>query len=284
MLETARLLVADPSIKLVAPIVFVFNGGEETFSQAAHGFMQVCSAAPSVMPCSLLHCERKTLDEVVLLAHRNMTVHWAHSSTWSPRGQEARTTCSSRQVHCHRGARVQVACHLLSHLTTCLSAGGWPAAAYARSAKHPRGAVIGQDIFESGAPSPVSVLADGGRSHACNVQWAALRQRCYSVPPQSHTPSLQQVCCQQTRTIACSPTSTSAPCPGWTSPSCWTAPPTTPTATPCSASAPAPCRSASTSIPCTPTSHLSFGRRQVRSNRSPLAANSALVLRRRRGD
>lgn len=40
MLEVARVLVADPSIRLVAPIVFLFDGGEETFSQAAHGFMQ----------------------------------------------------------------------------------------------------------------------------------------------------------------------------------------------------------------------------------------------------
>jgi hypothetical protein len=29
-------------------------------------------------------------------------------------------------------------------------AGGWAVAAYARGAKHARGAVIGQDIFESG--------------------------------------------------------------------------------------------------------------------------------------
>ena len=40
MLEVARVLVADPAIRLVAPIVFLFDGGEETFSQAAHGFMQ----------------------------------------------------------------------------------------------------------------------------------------------------------------------------------------------------------------------------------------------------
>lgn len=40
MLEAARVLVADPSVRLVAPVVFLFDGGEETFSQAAHGFMQ----------------------------------------------------------------------------------------------------------------------------------------------------------------------------------------------------------------------------------------------------
>ena len=34
MLEVARALVADPSTRLVAPVVFAFNGGEETFSQA----------------------------------------------------------------------------------------------------------------------------------------------------------------------------------------------------------------------------------------------------------
>ena len=40
MLEVARALVADPSVRLVAPVVFLFDGGEETFSQAAHGFTQ----------------------------------------------------------------------------------------------------------------------------------------------------------------------------------------------------------------------------------------------------
>ncbi len=39
-------------------------------------------------------------------------------------------------------------------LRSC-AAGGWTVAAYARSAKHPRGAVIGQDIFESGATLPL---------------------------------------------------------------------------------------------------------------------------------
>lgn len=40
MLEVARALVVDPGVRLVAPVVFLFDGGEETFSQAAHGFMQ----------------------------------------------------------------------------------------------------------------------------------------------------------------------------------------------------------------------------------------------------
>ena len=39
MLEAARVLVTAPTTKLRAPVVFLFNGGEETFSQAAHGFM-----------------------------------------------------------------------------------------------------------------------------------------------------------------------------------------------------------------------------------------------------
>lgn len=38
-------------------------------------------------------------------------------------------------------------------MSAALASGGWTVAAYARSAKHPRGAVIGQDIFESGAAS-----------------------------------------------------------------------------------------------------------------------------------
>jgi acetylornithine deacetylase/succinyl-diaminopimelate desuccinylase-like protein len=40
MLEVARALAADPGVRLAAPVVFLFDGGEETFSQAAHGFMQ----------------------------------------------------------------------------------------------------------------------------------------------------------------------------------------------------------------------------------------------------
>ena len=39
MLETARVFIANPEIELVAPVVFLFNGAEETLSQAAHGFM-----------------------------------------------------------------------------------------------------------------------------------------------------------------------------------------------------------------------------------------------------
>ena len=40
MLETARVLLSNADTQLAAPIVFLFIGGEETFSQAAHGFMQ----------------------------------------------------------------------------------------------------------------------------------------------------------------------------------------------------------------------------------------------------
>ena len=40
ILELARTVVADPGIQLEAPVVFLMNGGEETLSQAANGFMQ----------------------------------------------------------------------------------------------------------------------------------------------------------------------------------------------------------------------------------------------------
>ncbi|KAL3147358.1 hypothetical protein ABBQ32_002840 [Trebouxia sp. C0010 RCD-2024] len=39
LLELARVLVSDPSIKLPGPVLFLFNGGEETLMQAAHGFV-----------------------------------------------------------------------------------------------------------------------------------------------------------------------------------------------------------------------------------------------------
>ncbi|KAL0027903.1 hypothetical protein WJX79_001663 [Trebouxia sp. C0005] len=39
MLEAARVFIASPDIKLAGPIIFLFNGAEETLSQAAHGFM-----------------------------------------------------------------------------------------------------------------------------------------------------------------------------------------------------------------------------------------------------
>jgi len=39
MLEAARVFIANPDIKLAGPIIFLFNGAEETLSQAAHGFM-----------------------------------------------------------------------------------------------------------------------------------------------------------------------------------------------------------------------------------------------------
>ena len=36
-LEAARVLVADAGISLPGPVVFLFNGGEETVLQASHG-------------------------------------------------------------------------------------------------------------------------------------------------------------------------------------------------------------------------------------------------------
>ncbi|KAL3158059.1 hypothetical protein ABBQ32_011669 [Trebouxia sp. C0010 RCD-2024] len=39
MLETARTFIANDDIHLTAPVIFLFNGAEETLSQAAHGFM-----------------------------------------------------------------------------------------------------------------------------------------------------------------------------------------------------------------------------------------------------
>lgn len=38
-LEMVRAMLADPALELPAPIVFAFNVGEETLSQAAHGYM-----------------------------------------------------------------------------------------------------------------------------------------------------------------------------------------------------------------------------------------------------
>ena len=39
MLEVARALVADPTTRLKAPVMFLFNGGEESLLLASHGFM-----------------------------------------------------------------------------------------------------------------------------------------------------------------------------------------------------------------------------------------------------
>ena len=38
ILELARTIVANPAVKLHAPVVFLMNGGEETLSQASNGF------------------------------------------------------------------------------------------------------------------------------------------------------------------------------------------------------------------------------------------------------
>ena len=41
-LEAARVIAADPSIHLAAPLVFLLNGGEETFSQVQPLVLQLC--------------------------------------------------------------------------------------------------------------------------------------------------------------------------------------------------------------------------------------------------
>lgn len=39
-LELARTLIANRDLQLQSPVVVLLNGGEETLSQAANGFMQ----------------------------------------------------------------------------------------------------------------------------------------------------------------------------------------------------------------------------------------------------
>ena len=39
LLELARVLVSDQDISLPGPLLFLFNGGEETLMQASHGFV-----------------------------------------------------------------------------------------------------------------------------------------------------------------------------------------------------------------------------------------------------
>ena len=39
MLEVARALLANPDTRLASPVLFLFNGGEESLLLAAHGFM-----------------------------------------------------------------------------------------------------------------------------------------------------------------------------------------------------------------------------------------------------
>ena len=47
-LELARVLIASPAINLTSPVLFLFNGGEETVLTAAHGFMAASKWAPGV--------------------------------------------------------------------------------------------------------------------------------------------------------------------------------------------------------------------------------------------
>ncbi len=46
MLELARTLLADRTTQLKAPILLLFNGGEEALLLAAHGFMAGSKWAP----------------------------------------------------------------------------------------------------------------------------------------------------------------------------------------------------------------------------------------------
>lgn len=63
ILEMARTIVANPAIKLSAPVVFLLNGGEETLSQAANGFF---ASSRCVQVC---WCPRGCLVPVRALAH-----------------------------------------------------------------------------------------------------------------------------------------------------------------------------------------------------------------------
>jgi hypothetical protein len=40
LLELARTIVSDSHIQLAAPLVFLLNGGEETFLQVLHRWLQ----------------------------------------------------------------------------------------------------------------------------------------------------------------------------------------------------------------------------------------------------
>lgn len=42
------MIVSDPGLELSAPLLFLFNGGEETVLTAAHGFMAASKWAPRV--------------------------------------------------------------------------------------------------------------------------------------------------------------------------------------------------------------------------------------------
>ena len=54
ILELARTIVANPAVRLHAPVLFLMNGGEETLSQASNGFFATSRRAlggPGAGPC-----------------------------------------------------------------------------------------------------------------------------------------------------------------------------------------------------------------------------------------
>jgi hypothetical protein len=122
MLETARVLLSNQNIQLAAPVMFVFIGGEETFSQAAHAFMQQ-NKRPLGVFLNLESTGPGGPDYV--FQHTGLAQGTSYICT-----------------------RSRVVMGLAD--SDVAAPGGWVAMAYAKAARYPRGASLGQDIFDTG--------------------------------------------------------------------------------------------------------------------------------------
>jgi hypothetical protein len=182
-LEIARTLVANSSLSLAGPVIFLFNGGEETLMQASHGFM--ASSAFSSEIGAFINLEStgpwgefpKILNvyfpccfgffgEFWVLVQKFWSLRILLSAVFINSCRFMHTFSASERIPTQFPKQTYVFlstnfCVLHSSLSLLSNVhagpdlvfqhtGDWTLRAYARAAPNPRGNTVAQDFFELG--------------------------------------------------------------------------------------------------------------------------------------
>ncbi len=160
------MIVADSGVDLAAPLLFLFNGGEETVLTAAHGFMAASKWARSVGAFvnlestgpagpDVLFQHTGALASLVLMVRlhaRTYMCRHAHALTAaalmlqlpSILNSQLKDTAMQPSGCMHANMNLHVMEELRVTDVGCNAAGSWTLEAYARGAKHPHGSVFAQ--------------------------------------------------------------------------------------------------------------------------------------------